>query len=100
MGRLGEGRVNAARHAFVYLASQSPRRRQLLEQLGVRYRLLLPIDADAAEALEAWQPGELPTAYVQRVTRLKLAAALRPPLRGSAFTALSSRRSSGGKRLA
>ena len=27
---------------FVYLASQSPRRRQLLEQLGVRYELLLP----------------------------------------------------------
>ena len=65
------------RHAFVYLASQSPRRRQLLEQIGVRYRLLLPIDADAAEALEAWQPGEPPTAYVQRVARLKLAAAVR-----------------------
>src|SRR3546814_1797214 len=27
---------------FVYLASQSPRRRQLLEQLGVAYELLLP----------------------------------------------------------
>ena len=30
------------RQPFVYLASQSPRRRQLLEQLGVRYELLLP----------------------------------------------------------
>ena len=27
---------------FIYLASQSPRRRQLLEQLGVAYELLLP----------------------------------------------------------
>ena len=27
---------------FIYLASQSPRRRQLLEQIGVRYELLLP----------------------------------------------------------
>ena len=35
---------------FVYLASQSPRRRQLLEQLGVRYELLLP---DADEDTEA-----------------------------------------------
>ena len=26
---------------FIYLASQSPRRRQLLEQLGVRHQLLL-----------------------------------------------------------
>ena len=32
--------------SFFYLASQSPRRRQLLEQLGVSYRLLLP---DASE---------------------------------------------------
>ena len=29
------------KHAFVYLASQSPRRRQLLDQLGVRHELLL-----------------------------------------------------------
>ncbi|MFM8575238.1 MAG: septum formation inhibitor Maf, partial [Limnohabitans sp.] len=27
---------------FVYLASQSPRRRQLLEQIGVAHQLLLP----------------------------------------------------------
>jgi septum formation protein len=37
---------------FIYLASQSPRRRQLLEQLGVRYELLLPDAAEDAEALE------------------------------------------------
>jgi septum formation protein len=67
--------VTTGRHAFVYLASQSPRRRQLLEQAGVAYRLLLPDKHEDAEALEAQRAGELPAAYVQRVTRLKLAAA-------------------------
>ncbi len=60
---------------FIYLASQSPRRRQLLEQLGVRCELLLADAAEDAEALEAERPGELPLAYVQRVTRAKLDAA-------------------------
>ena len=62
---------------FIYLASQSPRRRQLLEQLGVRLSLLLPDDTDAAEALEAERAGEAPAAYVRRVTRLKLDDAVR-----------------------
>jgi len=61
---------------FVYLASQSPRRRQLLEQLGVRYELLLADDTEDAEALEVVLPNEVPRAYVQRVTLLKLEAAL------------------------
>ena len=65
---------------FIYLASQSPRRRQLLEQLGVRYELLLPNaegdEPEDAEAIEAVLPGEAPTAYVQRVTGLKLDAAV------------------------
>ena len=63
---------------LIYLASQSPRRRQLLDQLGVRHALLVPdagVEADAAEALEAVLLGELPAAYVQRVTALKLQAA-------------------------
>ena len=67
-----------APHTFIYLASQSPRRRQLLDQLGVRHELLVPApgaEADAAEALEAVQPGELPADYVQRVTARKLQAA-------------------------
>jgi septum formation protein len=62
---------------FVYLASQSPRRRQLLEQLGVAYELLLPESDEDAEALEMVLPREAPLAYVQRVTQLKLDAALR-----------------------
>jgi septum formation protein len=61
---------------FIYLASQSPRRRQLLEQLGVRHELLLPDAQEDAESLETVLSGESPTAYVQRVTQLKLAAAL------------------------
>jgi septum formation protein len=61
---------------FIYLASQSPRRRQLLEQLGVAYQLLLPDTDEDAEALEQARPNEAPAAYVQRVTQLKLDAAL------------------------
>ena len=63
-------------HDFVYLASQSPRRRQLLEQIGVRHELLLADAAEEdAEALEAERHGELPLAYVRRVTQAKLDAA-------------------------
>ncbi len=61
---------------FVYLASQSPRRRQLLEQLGVAYELLLPDASEDAESLEAVLAHEAPLAYVKRVTQLKLNAAL------------------------
>ena len=61
---------------FIYLASQSPRRRQLLEQLGVAYELLLPDTEEDAESLEAVLPNEAPKAYVQRVTQRKLDAAL------------------------
>jgi predicted house-cleaning NTP pyrophosphatase (Maf/HAM1 superfamily) len=62
---------------FVYLASQSPRRRELLAQIGVRHEPLLAGPDEDAEALEAEIPGELPAAYVERVTRAKLAAARR-----------------------
>ncbi len=62
-------------NVFVYLASQSPRRQQLLQQIGVPFEVLLPNDAQAAEALESVLPDEKPLAYVQRVTRLKLKAA-------------------------
>ncbi|HET9820550.1 MAG TPA: Maf family protein [Burkholderiaceae bacterium] len=62
-------------YPFVYLASQSPRRRQLLQQIGVVHELLLPEAYEDAEALEHERPGEAPEAYVQRVTRAKLDAA-------------------------
>ena len=61
---------------FIYLASQSPRRSQLLDQLGVRHELLLPEPDEDVEALERVLPQEAPAAYVKRVAQLKLDAAL------------------------
>jgi len=61
---------------FVYLASQSPRRRQLLEQIGVRHAPLVADADEDVEALEATRAGELPARYVERVTRAKLRAAI------------------------
>ncbi len=61
---------------MIYLAAQSPRRAQLLNQLGVRFELLLPDDQEDAETLEAVRGREAPARYVQRVTALKLDAAL------------------------
>jgi septum formation protein len=62
--------------SFIYLASQSPRRSQLLTQLGMAHELLLPGADEDAESLEVVLPNEAPKAYVQRVTQLKLHAAL------------------------
>ena len=60
---------------FVYLASQSPRRQELLTQLGVRFELLLPRPDEDAEALEAELPGERAHGYVMRVCIAKARAA-------------------------
>lgn len=60
----------------IYLASQSPRRRELLAQWGLACELLLPDASEDSEALEAVRGNEAPAAYVQRVTRLKLDAAV------------------------
>ena len=67
---------DVARADFVYLASQSPRRRQLLEQIGVRQAPLVADADEDVEALEATRAGELPARYVERVTRAKLRAAI------------------------
>ena len=58
---------------MLYLASQSPRRSQLLGQIGVQFTVLTP--PEGAEALEAQRAGEAPARYVQRVTLAKLQAA-------------------------
>ncbi len=57
----------------IYLASRSPRRRELLTQIGVRFDLLLfrSLPRADAEVDEAWLPDEAPEAYVQRVARAK-----------------------------
>jgi septum formation protein len=62
---------------MIYLASRSPRRRELLAQIGVRFEPLLfregsRQDADTDEAV---LPGEPPDDYVRRVTQQKAAAA-------------------------
>jgi len=61
---------------FIYLASQSPRRRQLLDQIGVAHQLLLAGPDEDAESLEAVRGAEAPARYVARVTGLKLDAAM------------------------
>ncbi|HMA00435.1 MAG TPA: Maf family protein [Steroidobacteraceae bacterium] len=60
---------------FVYLASGSPRRRELLAQIGVPFKLL-DVTVD-----EARLPGEAPDAYVARLARQKADAGwrARPP---------------------
>lgn len=57
----------------IYLASRSPRRRELLTQIGIRFDLLLFRSGvrEDAEVDEAWLPGEAPEAYVVRVARIK-----------------------------
>jgi len=62
---------------MIYLASRSPRRRELLAQIGVKFEPLLfregpRQDADTDEAV---RPGEQPDDYVRRVTQLKSEAA-------------------------
>ena len=69
-------RAIMATYPFIYLASQSPRRRQLLAQIGVQHELLLPEPHEDAEALEAVRGAEAPGRYVRRVTLAKLDAAL------------------------
>ncbi len=54
----------------LYLASGSPRRRELLSQIGVAFRIhSLPIDENVL-------PGEAPLAYVERLARAKAQVAL------------------------
>ena len=62
---------------MIYLASRSPRRRELLAQIGVKFEPLLfregpRQDADTDEAV---RPGEQPDDYVRRVSMLKCEAA-------------------------
>jgi septum formation protein len=62
-------------HSLIYLASQSPRRQELLTQIGVQFELLLADPSEDAESLEIQLPNEPALIYVKRVTLAKLAAA-------------------------
>lgn len=55
---------------MIYLASKSPRRHQLLQQLGVTFEVL------TVSVVERQTAGESPAAYVSRVARDKARAGL------------------------
>ncbi|WP_105532348.1 Maf family protein [Solimicrobium silvestre] len=61
----------------IYLASKSPRRRELLRQIGVNFEILLLRDSATrpVDVSETVLPDELPAAYVTRVTNAKAEAA-------------------------
>ena len=63
-------------HSFIYLASQSPRRQELLKQLGVQFEMLLPSPKEDSESIEIPLPHEKARDYVERVTLAKSTAAL------------------------
>jgi septum formation protein len=62
---------------MIYLASRSPRRRELLAQIGVKFEPLLFREGSRQdpETDETPQPGEQPDAYVKRVSLAKAHAA-------------------------
>jgi septum formation protein len=64
-------------HRKIYLASKSPRRRELLRQVGIDFEVLLLRDSPprGPDVTEIVLPGELPGVYVARVTQEKAQAA-------------------------
>ena len=60
----------------IYLASRSPRRRELLGHIGVKFHLLLFRNRPGTEpdVDESPQPGEDPREYVMRMAKMKAAA--------------------------
>lgn len=67
--------------SLVYLASASPRRRELLEQIGV------PVQVVRCSVYEQVRVGESAPAYVQRVTRDKVLAGVAVAPRGAVVLA-------------
>ena len=61
--------------SYIYLASQSPRRQELLKQMGVQFEMLLPAPEEDTEAIEIPLPNEKARDYVERVTLAKSVAA-------------------------
>ncbi|QWE00981.1 septum formation protein Maf [Polynucleobacter sp. JS-Mosq-20-D10] len=62
--------------SYIYLASQSPRRQELLKQIGVQFEMLIAAPGEDTETLETPLPHEKARAYVERVTFAKSAIAL------------------------
>ena len=66
----------SAMFPYIYLASQSPRRQELLKQIGVKYEMLAPEPGEDTESIEASHPNEKARDYVARVTLAKSVIAL------------------------
>ena len=66
------------RSSLIYLASRSPRRRELLRQIGVDFEMVLLREAQqrGIDVDETPRTGESPDEYVLRVTRDKAQAAV------------------------
>jgi len=62
--------------SYIYLASQSPRRQELLRQIGVQFEMLIAAPGEDTETLELPLSNEKARDYVQRVTFAKSAIAL------------------------
>jgi septum formation protein len=63
-------------HSFIYLASQSPRRQELLRQIGIRFEMLIPTPNEDSESIEVPLLHEKARNYVERITLAKSSAAL------------------------
>ncbi len=63
---------------IIYLASKSPRRRELLKQIGVQFELLMMREqSPRGDVDEAPLANENPTVYVERIVLLKAAMAVK-----------------------
>ena len=62
--------------SYIYLASQSPRRQELLKQIGISFEMLTAAPGEDAESLEIALPHEKARDYVERVTFAKSSVAL------------------------
>jgi septum formation protein len=73
---MNEANVSAERPS-VYLASKSPRRQELLRQLGVDFTLLLMREAAGRkrDIVETPREDELPLDYIKRIARTKASVA-------------------------
>ena len=62
--------------SYIYLASQSPRRQELLKQIGIPFEMLTAAPGEDTESLEIALPNERARDYVERVTFAKSSAAV------------------------
>lgn len=76
LGLFCKGTPTTVSNSFIYLASQSPRRQELLKQIGVRFEMLAPDPSEDSESIEIPFPNEKAHVYVERVTLAKSMAAL------------------------